>query len=199
MCTAVVRWINVGRERSRLCSITRSLFFVTTDCAEEHTSFISLYDTNTQPRIKPAQHHHREHQARTSGSWAVMMRHEPPATVATPAPPPLPTTVRWIPDAEVSLCFGCQLLFDWVRRKHHCRYAKLIGMDAHPSYIAHAHSVVQVLSSSQCICRSPPTSVRTCNTPADSAVTCSATCARRTGVSFAKTRSCRTQSGSTCL
>ncbi|RLN64011.1 hypothetical protein BBJ29_002395 [Phytophthora kernoviae] len=34
----------------------------------------------------------------------------------------LPTTVRWIPDAEVSVCFGCQLLFDWVRRKHHCRY-----------------------------------------------------------------------------
>ncbi|KAL3656855.1 hypothetical protein V7S43_018198 [Phytophthora oleae] len=34
----------------------------------------------------------------------------------------LPTTVRWIPDAEVSVCYGCQLLFDWVRRKHHCRY-----------------------------------------------------------------------------
>jgi hypothetical protein len=37
-------------------------------------------------------------------------------------PVPLPTTVRWIPDAEVSVCYGCQLLFDWVRRKHHCRY-----------------------------------------------------------------------------
>ncbi|KAL7694479.1 putative FYVE zinc finger, ysc84 actin-binding domain, Zinc finger, FYVE/PHD-type [Plasmopara halstedii] len=34
----------------------------------------------------------------------------------------LPTTVRWIPDAEVSVCYGCQLLFDWLRRKHHCRY-----------------------------------------------------------------------------
>lgn len=34
----------------------------------------------------------------------------------------LPTTVRWIPDAEVSVCVGCQLLFDWVRRKHHCRF-----------------------------------------------------------------------------
>ncbi|KAG2788141.1 hypothetical protein PC129_g11879 [Phytophthora cactorum] len=37
-------------------------------------------------------------------------------------PVALPTTVRWIPDAEVSVCYGCQLLFDWVRRKHHCRY-----------------------------------------------------------------------------
>ncbi|ETI45952.1 hypothetical protein F443_09591 [Phytophthora nicotianae P1569] len=37
-------------------------------------------------------------------------------------PAGLPTTVRWIPDAEVSVCYGCQLLFDWVRRKHHCRY-----------------------------------------------------------------------------
>ncbi|RMX67416.1 hypothetical protein DD238_003296 [Peronospora effusa] len=34
----------------------------------------------------------------------------------------LPTTVRWIPDAEVSVCFSCQLIFDWMRRKHHCRY-----------------------------------------------------------------------------
>ncbi|KAF1330490.1 Sh3 domain-containing protein, partial [Globisporangium splendens] len=59
-----------------------------------------------------------------------MMHHEPtPAPVAFPpaasasaaASMPLPTTVRWIPDAEVSLCFGCKLLFDWVRRKHHCR------------------------------------------------------------------------------
>ncbi|OQS05939.1 hypothetical protein THRCLA_01978 [Thraustotheca clavata] len=31
-------------------------------------------------------------------------------------------TIRWIPDAEVSLCRACGLLFDWVRRKHHCRY-----------------------------------------------------------------------------
>ncbi|KAI9913407.1 hypothetical protein PsorP6_005815 [Peronosclerospora sorghi] len=35
---------------------------------------------------------------------------------------PLPSTVRWVLDAEVSVCFGCRLLFDWVRRKHHCRY-----------------------------------------------------------------------------
>ncbi|TDH66716.1 hypothetical protein CCR75_006576 [Bremia lactucae] len=32
------------------------------------------------------------------------------------------TTVRWISDAEVSVCYSCQLLFDWLRRKHHCRY-----------------------------------------------------------------------------
>lgn len=54
-----------------------------------------------------------------------MMHHDPLASAAAASVPPppqqLPTTVRWIPDAEASLCFGCQLLFDWVRRKHHCR------------------------------------------------------------------------------
>ncbi|CAH0479229.1 unnamed protein product [Peronospora belbahrii] len=35
---------------------------------------------------------------------------------------PLSTTVRWTPDTEASVCFSCQLRFDWVRRKHHCRY-----------------------------------------------------------------------------
>lgn len=50
-----------------------------------------------------------------------MMHHDPLASASAPAPQQMPTTVRWIPDAEVSLCFGCQLLFDWVRRKHHCR------------------------------------------------------------------------------
>ncbi|GAB9475269.1 Sh3 domain-containing protein [Globisporangium polare] len=53
-----------------------------------------------------------------------MMHHDPLASTAAAASTQqqMPTTVRWIPDAEVSLCFGCQLLFDWVRRKHHCRY-----------------------------------------------------------------------------
>lgn len=37
-------------------------------------------------------------------------------------PASLPNTVRWIPDAEVSVCYGCQFLFDWMRRKHHCRF-----------------------------------------------------------------------------
>lgn len=52
-----------------------------------------------------------------------MMHHDPLASTAAAASTQqqMPTTVRWIPDAEVSLCFGCQLLFDWVRRKHHCR------------------------------------------------------------------------------
>ncbi|TMW58706.1 hypothetical protein Poli38472_010265 [Pythium oligandrum] len=44
------------------------------------------------------------------------------APLPLPATAPLPTTVRWVMDAEVSVCYGCQLLFDWVRRKHHCRY-----------------------------------------------------------------------------
>lgn len=57
-----------------------------------------------------------------------MMRGEQPASPvassASSAPgsaPFAPVTVRWIPDEEVSLCTGCHLLFDWVRRKHHCR------------------------------------------------------------------------------
>lgn len=41
--------------------------------------------------------------------------------VAPEAASAVPMTVRWVADAEVSLCYGCQLLFDWVRRKHHCR------------------------------------------------------------------------------
>lgn len=48
----------------------------------------------------------------------------PVAAVAAPPPAPFaPVTVRWIPDDEVNLCAGCRLLFDWVRRKHHCRCA----------------------------------------------------------------------------
>lgn len=43
--------------------------------------------------------------------------------------PTLPTTVRWISDAEVSFCHGCKLLFDWVRRKHHCRYCGRVFCD----------------------------------------------------------------------
>ncbi|CAK4370705.1 unnamed protein product [Aphanomyces euteiches] len=35
-------------------------------------------------------------------------------------------TIRWIPDAEVSFCKSCGLLFDWVRRKHHCRYCGIV-------------------------------------------------------------------------
>ncbi|GLD98454.1 hypothetical protein PINS_up007151 [Pythium insidiosum] len=48
---------------------------------------------------------------------------------APPLAVPLPTTVRWIPDAEVSVCYGCQLVFDWVRRKHHCRYCGHVFCD----------------------------------------------------------------------
>ncbi|EQC25349.1 hypothetical protein, variant [Saprolegnia diclina VS20] len=43
--------------------------------------------------------------------------------------PSVPTTIRWIPDAEVSLCKACGLLFDWVRRKHHCRYCGHVFCD----------------------------------------------------------------------
>ena len=28
---------------------------------------------------------------------------------------------RWISDEEVLVCKACGLLFDWARRKHHCR------------------------------------------------------------------------------
>ncbi|KAF0700684.1 Aste57867_8862 [Aphanomyces stellatus] len=38
-------------------------------------------------------------------------------------------TIRWIPDEEVSLCKSCGLLFDWVRRKHHCRYCGQVFCD----------------------------------------------------------------------
>ncbi|ETV82494.1 hypothetical protein, variant 2 [Aphanomyces astaci] len=39
------------------------------------------------------------------------------------------TTIRWISDGEVSLCKSCGLLFDWVRRKHHCRYCGQLFCD----------------------------------------------------------------------
>jgi hypothetical protein len=29
---------------------------------------------------------------------------------------------RWIPDEEVDHCGICSIEFDWVKRKHHCRY-----------------------------------------------------------------------------
>ncbi|CAI5731139.1 unnamed protein product [Hyaloperonospora brassicae] len=44
-------------------------------------------------------------------------------------PQPLAVTVRWIPDAEVSLCCNCELLFDWMHRKHHCRYCGNVFCD----------------------------------------------------------------------
>ena len=42
-------------------------------------------------------------------------------------PQALPVTVRWIPDAEVSVCCNCELLFDWMHRKHHCRYVRAVS------------------------------------------------------------------------
>ena len=41
---------------------------------------------------------------------------------------PVPATVRWIPDAEVSVCSSCELLFDWMHRKHHCRYVRFSSL-----------------------------------------------------------------------
>ncbi|KAF0727759.1 hypothetical protein Ae201684_014274 [Aphanomyces euteiches] len=69
-----------------------------------------------------------------------MMSSEKLAATTTPAPlspedtdlfdKKLPSaTIRWIPDAEVSFCKSCGLLFDWVRRKHHCRYCGLVFCD----------------------------------------------------------------------
>ncbi|POM65378.1 Hypothetical protein PHPALM_18915 [Phytophthora palmivora] len=81
----------------------------------------------------------------------------------------LPTTVRWIPDAEVSVCYGCQLLFDWVRRKHHCRLIRQDQILTNPErkYLAvNAHNPQRVCD--DCHARLEPeqeelrTSIGTC-------------------------------------
>uniref|UniRef100_A0AAV1TNT5 FYVE-type domain-containing protein n=1 Tax=Peronospora matthiolae TaxID=2874970 RepID=A0AAV1TNT5_9STRA len=62
---------------------------------------------------------------------------------------PVPATVRWIPDAEVSVCSSCELLFDWMRRKHHCRSCGHVFCELctlHRSLIP----ANQILSGSEC-------------------------------------------------
>lgn len=98
-------------------------------------TIVSLkYDPKEENRLKG----HQAYQSSWSCSRSRLACHSRSRTIAANQPAsyrvsesmmhqsqhptqPLPTTVRWIPDAEVSVCYGCQLLFDWVRRKHHCR------------------------------------------------------------------------------